>query len=57
MVIVGSVAGAVAAILKIKGRSSKPRGLLIGYFDDMFEAICVRKSAELRYNYHPNHGI
>lgn len=28
----------------------------LGSFDDKFEAICARKSAELKYNFHPNHG-
>jgi len=28
----------------------------LGLFDDFFEACCVRKAAELKYNYHPNHG-
>lgn len=31
--------------------------LHLGYFEDFFEAICTRKSAEIRYNYHENHGI
>ena len=28
----------------------------LGYFDNKFEAICRRKSAENRLGYHPNHG-
>ena len=32
-------------------------GKFLGYFDDFFEAVCKRKSAELRLNFHPNHGI
>lgn len=28
----------------------------IGRFDDFFEACCARKSAENKYDYHPNHG-
>lgn len=28
----------------------------LGRLDDFFEAVCVRKSAELRYGYHSNHG-
>jgi len=28
----------------------------IGLFDDWFEAVCARKSAENRYGYHENHG-
>jgi len=32
-------------------------GKFLGYFDDFFEAVCKRKSAELQFNFHPNHGI
>ena len=28
----------------------------LGQFEDFFEAVCARKSAEIRYGYHPNHG-
>ena len=28
----------------------------LGYFHDFFEACCARKSAEIKYGYHPNHG-
>jgi len=28
----------------------------LGSFDDFFEAVCTRKSAEVTHNYHPNHG-
>ena len=28
----------------------------LGTYSDFFEAVCARKSAELKYNYHPNHG-
>ena len=28
----------------------------LGFFTDKFEAICVRKSAENKYNFHENHG-
>lgn len=28
----------------------------LGMFEDFFEACCARKSAEVRYNYHTNHG-
>jgi len=28
----------------------------LGAFKDKFEAICARKSAEVKYNFHPNHG-
>lgn len=30
--------------------------IALGRFRDFFEACCARKSAENRYNYHPNHG-
>lgn len=29
----------------------------LGRFDTLFEAAAARKSAELQYSYHPNHGI
>jgi hypothetical protein len=32
-------------------------GKFLGYFDDFFEAVCKRKSAESKFNFHPNHGI
>lgn len=32
-------------------------GKFLGYFDDFFEAVCKRKSAELQFGFHPNHGI
>ena len=28
----------------------------LGLFDDFFDAICARKSAENQHKYHPNHG-
>lgn len=28
----------------------------LGYFDDWFEAVCCRMSANNRYGFHPNHG-
>ena len=28
----------------------------LGYSPDKFEMICARKSAEIKYNYHENHG-
>ena len=28
----------------------------LGYFEDFFEAVCCRKSAEVKYGYHNNHG-
>lgn len=30
--------------------------LHLGYYEDFFEACCTRKSAELKYKYHENHG-
>ena len=32
------------------------RRVFIGYFDDFFEAVAARRSAEIKYNYHENHG-
>lgn len=32
------------------------RKIYLGVFIDKFDAICVRKSAEIKYNFHPNHG-
>jgi hypothetical protein len=31
-------------------------GKFLGYFDDFFEAVCKRKSVQLKMNFHPNHG-
>jgi len=28
----------------------------LGYFDDWFEAVCARKSAEIKHGYHANNG-
>ena len=28
----------------------------LGYFRDFFEACCARKSAEINFDFHPNHG-
>lgn len=28
----------------------------LGYYDNLFDAACVRKSAELKHSYHSNHG-
>ncbi len=28
----------------------------LGYFESLFDAICARKSAEIKNGYHPNHG-
>ena len=29
---------------------------ILGYFEDLFSAVCARKSAEIRHSYHANHG-
>ncbi len=39
------------AYIKLKGKTK-----YLGKTKDFFEAVCMRKSAELRYNFHPNHG-
>ena len=36
--------------------SSNKAVVFLGDFEDKFEAICARKSAERKYGYHPNHG-
>lgn len=36
-------------------RNSQPK-LLSQSLQDFFEACCMRKSAEIRFDYHPNHG-
>ena len=35
---------------------NKNKSIYLGEFEDFFDAACVRKSAELTYNYHRNHG-
>ena len=32
-------------------------GNFLGYFDNFFDAVCKRKSAERQFDFHPNHGI
>lgn len=32
------------------------RQVHLGYFNDFFEACCARKSAEVKFEYHENHG-
>ena len=32
------------------------KSYLLGTFDDWFEAVCARKSAEVRFGFHVNHG-
>jgi hypothetical protein len=36
------------------GKGGRPKYL--GSYKDFFEACCVRKSAENKYDFHPNHG-
>lgn len=36
--------------------SANGKHIKLGYFHDKFEAIAARKSAEIRYGFHPNHG-
>jgi len=46
-----------AALLRWQVNISNESGwLYLGVFDSFFDACCARKSAELKYNYHPNHG-
>ena len=40
-------------VAQIKSESGT---IYLGNFDSMFEAACSRKSAEIAYGYHPNHG-
>lgn len=35
----------------------KGRPIYLGIYVDFFEACCVRKSAEIRFNFHENHGV
>lgn len=39
------------AQIRINGKDKN-----LGYFDDKFEAICIRLSANNKHGYHPNHG-
>lgn len=39
--------------VRIGSRENQER---LGYFSDFFEAVCVRKSAEIKRNFHKNHG-
>jgi hypothetical protein len=54
----------VVGVCLAQWRSKRPNkwevracGKFLGYFDDFFEAVCKRKSAEVQLNFHPNHGI
>ncbi len=35
---------------------SDGKAIHLGYFDDWFDAVCARMSANNRYGFHPNHG-
>ena len=37
--------------------NSESKHYSLGRFNDFFEAVCARKSAEIKYNFHPNHGL
>lgn len=41
-------------LVRIKDVKKKTKH--VGYFDDFFEAVCSRKSAEIKHKYHNNHG-
>lgn len=32
------------------------KDITIGYFDNIFDAVCARKNAEVKYGFHRNHG-
>lgn len=36
--------------------SASTAGSFLGFYEDFFEAVCVRKSAELERGFHENHG-
>jgi hypothetical protein len=36
--------------------NDKGKMVYLGSYDNLFDAACARKSAELKYNYHENHG-
>ena len=36
---------------------AKGKNIRLGRYPDKFEAICARKSAENKYDYHANHGV
>ncbi len=42
--------------LWIAGIGIKGKSVMVYKGDDFFEACCKRKSAEVEYDYHPNHG-
>jgi len=40
------------AIIKVNYKN-----IQLGRFDNFFDAVCARKSADIRYGFHPNHGL
>ncbi len=36
--------------------SGDGKRVVLGSFDNLLDAVCARKSAEIEYGYHPNHG-
>ena len=39
------------------GAGGKNNNIYLGVYSDFFEAICARKSAEIKYGYFKNHGV
>lgn len=35
----------------------KKKHIYLGIYADWFDAVCARKSAQVKYNFHPNHGL
>lgn len=57
-----SLSGVIGVTWNIRNKnwrvriSANKREFNLGSYSDLFEAACARKSAERKYNYHPNHG-
>jgi len=54
------ITGVVRDIIRGKWRAQIVvyyKRINLGRFDDKFEAICARKSAEIKHGFHKNHGI